>query len=285
MSDYKAVRSSLDISKSIVFYLEMFDPAAFRQGERARSVKTINDILQGRSEKSVEKLLAELAQKADSCSAKEVTSIREDIQDFLQQKELLSQVYDNSASQFRAYRGHVGHPMKVVDQKIFDRMAIQGFPADFFRETYFDEVRIYCLPEYADFCGSMLQNCTFAVCRISAPSFEGTSIYNSEFHSCMLEYGNFFGASLAHTRFRDSTLSHATFQSARLKSCNTIDCVLDHINYLNATLDGCSFGRVTPSNIRNLPFATITQGGATREECQQNREAIFRALGVEEEAA
>ena len=54
MNDYKAVRSSLDISKSIAFYLEMSDPAAFRLRDRAGSIRTINDILQGRSEKTVE---------------------------------------------------------------------------------------------------------------------------------------------------------------------------------------------------------------------------------------
>ena len=76
-----------------------------------------------------------------------------------------------------------------------------------------------------------------------------------------------------------------TFQKARLKSCNTIDCTLDSINYLIATLDDCSFGRVTASDIRHLDTAAITQGGATQEECRRNRDAIFRALGVEQEAA
>ncbi len=289
MSDYKAVRSSLDISKSIAFYLEMSDPVAFRQGDRPRSIKNVNDILQGRSDKSVEELLTELTQKGGSYYAKEIAALRQNIQDFQHQKALLSQVYNRSSGgktyKFKTYQGWSGTPLKIVDQKLFDRAAKQGFPPDFFRETYFDQVILYCLPEHADFYGSMFQNCTFAVCRISAPSFIGASIYDSEFHSCVLEHGDFFGARIADTHFHDSTLSHVTFQDARLKNCNTIDCALDHINYLNATLDGCSFGRVTPSNIRNLPFATITQGGATREECQQNREAIFRALGVEEEAA
>lgn len=34
-----------------------------------------------------------------------------------------------------------------------------------------------------------------------------------------------------------------------------------------------------------LPYATITQSGATEEECRQNREAIYKALGVKEAAA
>ena len=101
----------------------------------------------------------------------------------------------------------------------------------------------------------------------------------------MLEHADFFNASIAHTHFHDSTLSHVTFQKAWLKSCNTIDCTLDSINYLTATLDGCSFGRVTVSDIRHLDTAAITQGGATQEECRRNRDAIFHALGVEQEAA
>ena len=60
---------------------------------------------------------------------------------------------------------------------------------------------------------------------------------------------------------------------------------LDSINYLIATLDDCSFGRVTASDIRHLDTAAITQGGATQEECRRNRDAIFQALGVEQEAA
>lgn len=182
----------------------------------------------------------------------------------------------------RTLDGH-GRPLKVVDQKLFDKAAEQGFPSNFFRETYFDQVTLYCLPEHADFYGSTFQNCTFAVCRINAASFIGTSIYSSEFHSCVLEHTDFFKATLAHTHFHDCSLFHVTFQAASLKSCNTIDCTLDQINYLIARLDGCSFGRATASNIRNLMTATIIQGGATAEECQRNKESIFQALGVEQE--
>lgn len=32
----------------------------------------------------------------------------------------------------------------------------------------------------------------------------------------------------------------------------------------------------------NLPYAQITQGGATEAECARNRAGIFRALGVED---
>lgn len=288
MNDYKAVRSSLDISKSIAFYLEMSDPAAFRLRDRAGSIRTINDILQGRSEKTVEAMLAELEQKGGTYYAGEIAILRQNIQDFQRQKMMLTQPYCKSSGKtyrFRTFDNSIGRSLKIVDQKLFDRAAKAGFPPGFFRETYFDQVNIYCLPEHADFYGSTFQNCAFAVCRISAPSFIGASIYSSEFHSCVLEYADFFEAGIAHTHFHDSALSHVTFQKARMKSCNTIDCTLDSINYLTATLDGCSFGRVTASDVRNLDTATITQGGAGQEECRRNRDTIFQALGVEQEAA
>lgn len=285
MNDYKAVRSSLDISKSIAFYLEMSDPAAFRLRDRAGSIRTINDILQGRSEKTVEAMLAELEQKGGTYYAGEIAILRQNIQDFQRQKMMLTQPYCKSSGKtyrFRTFDNSIGRSLKIVDQKLFDKAAKAGFPPEFFRETYFDQVNIYCLPEHADFYGSTIQNCAFAVCRISAPSFIGASIYSSEFHSCVLEYADFFESSIAHTHFHDSALSHVTFQKARMKSCNTIDCTLDSINYLTATLDGCSFGRVTASDVQNLDTATITQGGAGQEECRRNRDAIFR---VEQEAA
>ena len=288
MSDYKPVRSSLDISKSIAFYLEMSDPAAFRKGDRAGSIRTANDILQGRSERSVEDLLTELKQKGGTYYGKEIAVLQQDIQDFLHQKGLLSQVYNKRGSgrmyHFKPYQSCNGRPLKIVDQKLFDKAAKQGFPPNFFRGTYFDQVTLYCLPEHADFYGSTFQDCAFAVCRINAASFIGASIYSSEFHSCTLEHTDFFKAALANTHFHDSSLSHVTFQAASLKSCNIIDCTLDHINYLIARLDGCSFGRVKTSDIRNLTSATITQGGATAEECRRNKEGIFQALGVEQEA-
>lgn len=290
MSDYKAVRSSLDISKSIAFYLEMSDPAAFRQGDRAGTVRAINDVLQGRSEQTLETMLVELERKGGTYYAGEIAVLRRDIQDFQHQKELLSKVYNkgstkaSKAYRFKPYHSSGGHVLKIVNQKLFDMAAKNGFPPNFFRETYFDQVTLYCLPKGADFYGSMFQNCTFAVCRVSAASFIGASIYSSEFHSCVLEHADFFNASIAHTHFHDCTLSHVTFQKARLKSCNTINCTLNGINYLNAVLDGCSFGRVAAAGIRSLTTAAITQGGATQEECHRNRDAIFQALGVEQEA-
>ena len=288
MEQYKAVRSSLDISKRIAFYLEMSDIRNPRFGDRASVVRITNDILQGRSTTSVEDLLSDLEQQAGSYYADEIAVVRQDVQDFLRQKELLSTAYGRSGSasySFKHYRGCDGRTRKVIDQKLFDRAASDGFPPGFFRESYFDQVTIYCLPDHTDSFRSVFQNCAFAVCRIVGAAFDGASIYSSEIHSSLLQYVTFFQATFSHTHFHDSSLSHVSFQKARLKSCNMIDCALDSINYLDTTLDGCSFGRVTPADIRNLESATITQGGATAEECRENRAAIFRALGMGQEAA
>lgn len=68
-----------------------------------------------------------------------------------------------------------------------------------------------------------------------------------------------------------------------MKSCHTIDCDLENISFLHTTLDGCSFGRVNAHGTSNLHTATITQGGATNEEVEQNRKAIFSALRPHQE--
>ena len=283
MNSYKAVRSSLDISKSIVSGLELFDPAAFRQVDRAGSIKGINDILQSRSEKSTEELLSELAQKGGDGHAKEVAALRQDVQDFLHQKELLTKSYGMSRDTEYDPLSRMGRPSrKVIDQKSFDRAAERGFPPCFFRNSYFDHVTIYCMPDGTDGSFSEFRNCTFAVCRIRDASFFCSSIWDSEFHSSAIYSASFVLASLAHTHFHDCTLRHSNFNRASMKSCNFIDSLLDHINFNYATMDSCAFGRVSAEKIWNLDRATITQGGATQEECQQNREAIFRALGVEQ---
>ena len=140
----------------------------------------------------------------------------------------------------------------------------------------------YCLPEHADFDGSMFQDCTFAVCRIDGTSFTRVNMWGGEFHSSILDHVDFRKASLIHTHFHDSTLHHVSFQDAGFAGSNFIDCALDHIDFFNALVNGCSFGRVTASDIHSLNTAHITQSGATEEECRRNKEAVFRALGVEQ---
>lgn len=106
----------------------------------------------------------------------------------------------------------------------------------------------------------------------------------TKFYSSVLNYVDLCGSVLVHTHFRDCELSHVMLQTAKLKTCSTIDCTMDGVDYAGATLDGCTFNRITAGSIR-LDYTTITQGGATEEECRQNREAVYRALGVNEVAA
>ena len=55
------------------------DGALIRQTDRAGSIRTINDILQGRSEKTVEAMLAELEQKGGTYYAGEIAILRQNI--------------------------------------------------------------------------------------------------------------------------------------------------------------------------------------------------------------
>lgn len=283
MNDYKAVPSGLEISRRVIDCLEAAAPAGYLPDERTKAICAVNDILQGRSTRTMEELLTMLEQYGDG----RLSPAQRDIQNFLKQKDLLGFVYDKTSSKeykFRPYSRPNGRSLKVIDQKLYDRAAKSGFPPDFFRESYFGKVTFYCLPDYADFYDSELHDCKFAVCRVKGASFVGTHIYGSEFYTSVLNLADFFGATLANTRFHDCELTHVMFNSARLKSCSTIDCTMDGINYSGAVLDGCSFGRVTAGTIRNLDGAVITQGGATEEECRRNREAIYQALGVKDAA-
>lgn len=284
MNDYKAVSSGLDISRRIADCLEAAAPMGYLPNERVQAIRAVNDILQGRSTRSAEELLVEL----EKCGEDRIASVRQDIQDFLRQKKLLTQAYDKSRGdkQFLyKHRTGNGKSLKVIGQRIYDRAAKAGLPPDFFRESYFDNVTFYCLPDHADFYGSELWNCKFAVCRMEYASFAGARIYDTVFYSCVMNYLDFFTAVIAHTRFNDCELSHSVFHKGELLHSSFTDCTLDHINFLGALLDSCLFGRIIAGNIHNLDKATISLGGATLEENRQNRESIYQALGVREKIA
>lgn len=283
MDEYKAVASSLSISRSITDTLEQAAPQMYNGSNRSSTIWNINDILQGRSEKTVDTLIAALRVIAEPYHSADMERHTHAIQDFRAQKALLSVPYTKSSSkayQYRTFDMDPHHPLKIINQRIFDQAAKAGFPPGFFRESYFDHVTIYCMPDGTDLNFSRFQDCTFSVCRIHNALFDGTVIDSSEFHSCEIEHTTYFQAGIAHTHFYDSTLRHVSFQSARLKSCNTINCALDRVCYLHATLDGCSFGKVTPTEIRDLDTAKITMGGATNDECKKNRESIYKTLHV-----
>ena len=261
----------------------MCDPVKYPSGEDAKIVRSLNDTLQGRSKQTVDELLADVDAVCGRLGIynSEWLMLRQAIEDFQHQKELLGRSYTKSSDKqykYRTFDLDPKRPLKIVNQRLYDQAAKAGFPPDFFRETYFDGVTFYCIPDHTDFNFSRFHNCTFAVCRIRKAAFDGASLSSSEFHSCDIQYATFFKASIAHTHFHDSTLRNVSFQEARLKSCNTVDCKLDGVGFLNAMLDGCFFGRIAAQGIRHLHTATITQGGATSEEVKHNREAILAAL-------
>lgn len=285
ISEHRQVKGSHQISIRAADLLEDMRPQHYNGMNRAQTVRTINDILQGRTERTVDAFLIGLRNTGGEDYAQRVEEISQEIQMFLTQKELLTQPYTKSSDKQYKYRYfdlNPERPLKIVNQQLYDQAAKAGFPPNFFRETYFDNVTFYCIPDHTDFNFSRFSDCSFAVCRIREATFDGVCIFSSQFHSCAMQHITFFDASIAHTHFHDSTLRNVSFQKARLKSCNTVDCQLDGIGFLNATLDGCFFGRVAVHGIRNLHTATITQGGATHEEVKRNRKSIFAALRPEQ---
>lgn len=279
MSEYKPVKGSREISMHIADVLEQADPQTYNGMNRAQTIRAVNDILQGRGEPAIDDLLAGL----EAIDSRKVPAIRESVRSFQAQKDLMKQPYRGHSSKnyrFGVYDRDPENPLKIINQRLFDRAAKDGFPPDFFRKSFFDGVTLYCMPDGADLKFSMFQDCTFAVCRIHGACFDGTSLHHCEFHDCDLFSSTFFASAISNTHFYDSSLSLVSFQRARLARCNTIDCKMDRVSFLNATLDGCFYGRVTPSQIRYLHTAVITQGGATEEECRVNRAAIYKALAV-----
>lgn len=282
IDDFKAVPSSLDISKYLKEFLIMCDPVKYPPGDSAKIVRHLNDILQGRGEQTVEELLSEMNTVCGRLGIywSEYLMFRQKIEDFQHQKSLLGQPYTKTSSKTFDFSEDGTKP--IINQHLYDQAAREGFPIGFFRRSHFDNVTFYCVPDHTDFSFSYFSNCTFAVCRIREATFDGACIFSSEFHSCAIQYATFFDASIVHTHFHDSTLRNVSFQKARLKSCNTVDCELEGVGFLNTTLDGCFFGRVAACGIRHLHTATITQGGATDGEVKRNREAIFAALRPEQ---
>lgn len=280
MSNYKAVPSGMEISRSIADCLEAVAPSGYLFGERARAIRAANSILQGRSFRTVADLMMEL----EKCGDDRIDNVQKDIIDFQLQKALLSSPYVQTADNnqdytFSYYQNADGRNLKIIDQKLYDEAVEHGFPPHFFQESYFEKVTFYCLPDQTDFLGSEFHYCRFAVCRLERASFTCTRIYDSEFYSSVLNHVDLSRASLVHTRFCDCELTHVMFKMARMKCCRVVDCALDDIDFSWATLDDCSFDRVSACKI-SLVQATIAQSGATEEEYRQKKAAIFQALGM-----
>ena len=285
MPNYQVVSSGYEISKRIADLLEDIDPVQYNGNNRARRVRNVNDYLQGRNDMPLEPLLDWAAQVDGGTYVDRVTEIRQMIQTLQAQRSLMDQPYPSPYTLERPYQKYTDdllNPMKIIDQPLFDRAVKAGFPHDFFRCSYSDNVNIYCMPDRVDCAYSTFYNCNFAACRVRGAMFPQVTMQGCYFYSCELQEVISHEASISNTHFTDSTLRSVTFQEARLKSCLTVDCTMEGIDFFHARLDGCTYGRIRAADIMNLTYARITQGGATEEECARNRAAIFRALGVKD---
>ena len=268
---------------SIADLLERVDPVQFHGANRGKTIQEVNDILHGRSDMSISMLHNLLDDKCGAYDAEQVAQIQSDIRAFCHQKGLRTWRYTMTGSEtypYEMWEYDPKHPLKIIDQKIFDHAAEHGFPPDFFKNSYFDHVTIYCMPDKADCSFSTFESCGFSVCGIRGAVFDHADIHRTDFRSSLLHMVNFTGASIAHSHFRDSDLISVSFQDARLRGCLTLDCTLDHVDFRGAVLNGSSYGRIAAHAIQNLRDATITQGGATREEVGRLHVAIFRELGI-----
>lgn len=283
MSGDKAAQTGLGISRRIFDCLEDIDPIQYNGSRRARMIRNINDHLQGRNDMPLEPLLDWAERALGGEYAARVQALRQNVRDFQARKARLETPYTKSSAKQYKYKTmdlDPARPLKVINQQIYDWAAKAGFPPDFFQESYFDQVKLSCLPDHADCNFSHFSDCTFAVCRIYDARFAGASLFRSEFHSCVIDHTTFFHATLADTHFYDCDMAWLSFQWARLARCNFTDCGMDSVNFLLSTLDGCCAGRCQVRNTRCLDQATITQGGATAEEVRANRAAFLRAMGL-----
>ena len=282
MAHFQAVRSGLAISQSIADMLERADPTQYNGANRVQTIRETNDILQDRSELSLDMLYSLLAQTCGG-EAGQVEKIRRDVEAFCVQKSNRARRYTLTGAQeyhYEMWDFDPKRPLKIISQPLFDHAAEHGFPPDFFTESYFDHVTIYCMPDNVDCSFSQFQSCQFSVCGIRGAVFDNAALYDTDFQSSLLQMVNFTGTSIAHSHFGDCDMASVSFQDARLKSCRTLDCTMERVDFRGAALDGAGYGRIAASNIQNLPGAVITQGGAIREEMAHLRESTFRELDV-----
>ena len=282
MTRFQAVRSGGEISMSIADLLEQADPALYNGANRTQTIREVNDILQGRSELSFDMLYSMLEQKCGGETEK-VEKVKRDAEAFRHQKLCRTLRYTMSGSQqyrYDTWDYDPQRPLKIIGQPLFDHAAEHGFPPDFFTESFFDHVTVYCMPDNVDLSFSHFESCRFSVCGIRGAVFDNAALYDTDFQSSLLQMVNFTGTSIAHSHFWDCDMASVSFQDARLKSCRTLDCTMERVDFRGAALDGAGYGRITASNIQNLPGAVITQGGAIREEMAHLRESTFRELDV-----
>ena len=138
----------------IADYLEMCAPEKYAAKNRADTITAINETLQGRSERTIENLMDEVKQVLGENNANISAEIAADVRDFQRQKIVLDYPYAKSSSKqykYKIFNPESERPLKIVTQQIYDWAAKSGFPPGFFRESYFDNVTFYCVPDHTDF--------------------------------------------------------------------------------------------------------------------------------------
>lgn len=285
VADHQIVKSSTEISVGIVDFLQLISPRHFDGKTLAKMIQEANDTIQGRSERTVENLLDELREKAQGWYPQEIERFRNEIAAFQAQKELLARPYTkcgNESYPFEICDKDPDRPLKIIDQKLYDRAVKEGFPADFFFMSYFDHVTFYCLPDDVNMGLSEFHYCTFAVCRMKGSTFRGSRIYDTFFHSCDLRDVDFSHADLAHSFFDDCVMHAVSFRGVSLKRVFARDSVMENVNFKGAVLDGGSFDRIKAKDIKGLDRATITYSGARSDEVRERQRHIRKALGCPE---
>ena len=165
MAHFQAVRSGLAISQSIADMLERADPTQYNGANRVQTIRETNDILQDRSELSLDMLYSLLAQTCGG-EAGQVEKIRRDVEAFCVQKSNRARRYTLTGAQeyhYEMWDFDPKRPLKIISQPLFDHAAEHGFPPDFFTASYFDHVTIYCMPDNVDCSFSQFQSCQFSV--------------------------------------------------------------------------------------------------------------------------
>ena len=115
------MQSTREISKRIADYLELADPAGYPASERAKTVRAVNDILQGRGERGMDSLLAELEQKCGESYADEIAGVRRDMEAFMDQKAAMFHAYTLTGKKrykYKLYDRGSEPPLKIVNQRI-----------------------------------------------------------------------------------------------------------------------------------------------------------------------
>ena len=220
IDDFKAVRSSLDISRSLKYYLSMRDHDKY--GDSTKIVRALNDTLQGRGERTIEQLLAEMDAVCGGWKDYDAdrAMLRQRIQDFQHQKALLSQEYTKTSDSQYSYETRYGR--KVIGQKLYDQAAKDGFPAGFFRNSFFHRVTLYCLPDAQDCCNSVfdssLKNVSFQLARMKSCSMTDCTLEHLDFLCVTLDGCSFdrvTASDIRYLRTADIIQSGATEEEAR----------------------------------------------------------------------